>query len=64
MEPLILPRNCGNCAHYDGDHYCALHRNDRLLAGWIIEPEQVVCAKHKLDTEAAHNEAGVEGAAV
>jgi len=58
-EPLILPRNCANCAHYDGDHYCALPRNERLLAGWIIEPEQVVCAKQENKEPET-----VEGAAV
>lgn len=23
-EPLVLPRNCANCAHFDGEHWCTL----------------------------------------
>jgi len=46
-EPLILPRNCSTCHHYDGDHYCALPRNERQLAGAILEAESVVCSKHE-----------------
>jgi hypothetical protein len=44
-EPLILPRNCANCAHFDGDCHCALR--SAVLRGAIHEPELVVCAKHK-----------------
>lgn len=63
-EPLVLPRNCGNCAWWDGDCHCAIPptRGARLIAV-ITAPAMVVCGKHELDTEAAHNDA-VEGAAV
>ncbi|MFN0314752.1 MAG: hypothetical protein ACKVQA_06930 [Burkholderiales bacterium] len=47
QEPLILPRNCGNCAHFDEDAHCALHYRDQLIRGAIIEPELVVCGKHE-----------------
>lgn len=43
VEPL--PQSCALCEHYDGEGYCALPRKDRLLAGFIIIPAAVVCAK-------------------
>jgi hypothetical protein len=58
-EPLILPRNCGNCQHFDEDCHCGLRWADSVLRGPIIEPNEVVCAKHEpLDAD------DVEGAAV
>lgn len=47
MQPLILPRTCSNCQHYDGDHYCALKYVHQLIHGYIAAPLQVVCAKHE-----------------
>lgn len=55
-EPLKLPRNCGNCAHFDGDCWCSLPVMLRHMRGAIVEPGHLVCSKHELDTEAAHNE--------
>jgi hypothetical protein len=42
-----LIHNCLGCANYDGDHYCSLPRDQRKLAGWIDEPEEVVCSQHE-----------------
>lgn len=46
-EPLVLPRNCSNCAHWDGDCHCALPRLDAPIVGAIVEPESVVCLRHE-----------------
>lgn len=45
-EPLILPRNCANCAHFDGEHWCALGEKERVV-GFIWHASLVVCAKHE-----------------
>lgn len=45
MEPLL--KSCATCAHYDGDHYCALPVVKRQLTGWIAIPAGVVCVKHE-----------------
>jgi len=46
-EPLILPRNCDNCRHFDAEHWCALKEKDALIDGYIIDPVRVVCEKHE-----------------
>ena len=46
-KPLILPRNCGNCQHWDGDKWCSLPWREVLIQGPTNLPAQVVCAKHK-----------------
>ncbi len=45
-RPPVLLKNCGNCSHYDLDHYCALPLEFRKLAGRIIIAEAVVCSEH------------------
>ena len=47
-EPLILPRNCGNCSFWDGDVHCGIpaSRGARLITR-IIVPALVVCIKHE-----------------
>lgn len=47
-EPLVLPRNCGNCGKYDGDGYCALKQSELLIMGYIIDAKRVVCEKHEV----------------
>lgn len=47
MEPLILPRNCATCAHWDGDCHCALPRINAPIVGAIVSPESVVCIEHE-----------------
>lgn len=48
MEPLILPRNCGNCRFFDGEGWCALPATQvKLLAGYVVAPDKVVCEKHQ-----------------
>jgi hypothetical protein len=56
-EPLVLPRNCANCAHFDGEHWCALGEQARVV-GFIWAAPLVVCAKHE------PKEPEIEGAAV
>lgn len=56
-EPLILPRNCGNCQHFDGDAHCAA-KGARLIQS-IPWPRGVVCEKHE-----PKDADDVEGAAV
>ena len=46
-EPVVLPRNCGNCRWFDGDCHCGLPWRDALLSGAILEPDQVMCSKHE-----------------
>lgn len=58
-EPLILPRNCGNCQHFDGEGWCALVLKEKLILGFIVDPALVSCTKHQ-DKDADD----VEGAAV
>lgn len=58
-EPLILPRFCANCAHFDGEGWCALPRHESPLPGYIGAPSIVVCTKHE---PASADD--VEGAAV
>ncbi|MEY4385811.1 MAG: hypothetical protein RLY20_1094 [Verrucomicrobiota bacterium] len=41
---MDLDKNCANCEHWDGDGYCSLPRAQRKLAGFIHEPESVVCS--------------------
>jgi hypothetical protein len=54
--PLLHPaQTCSNCQHYDGDHFCALDRPKRLVLGYIIDAENVVCAEHEF-SEAYHQE--------
>ena len=43
---MVLPQNCANCAHYDGDGFCALPHGDKLIHGFIEEAEAVVCVEH------------------
>lgn len=57
-EPLILSRNCANCEWFDADCHCGLPWREALIRGGILEPEQVVCAKHQ------PIEDDIEGAAV
>lgn len=56
-ELLVLPRNCANCAHFDGEHWCRLAEKERIV-GFIWAAPLVVCAKHK------PQEPEIEGAAV
>lgn len=42
-----LPINCGNCAHFDGDAFCALPEGNKIVNGYIEDPDAVVCAKHE-----------------
>lgn len=42
---MELDHSCASCSSYDGDGYCALPRKDRKLAGYIQEPESVVCVR-------------------
>lgn len=69
-EPLVLPRNCANCAHYDGEGWCALPARmsrtisrffvaNRPIPGYIGAPSMVVCAQHE-----QREPEPVEGAAV
>lgn len=60
-EPLVLPRNCGNCRSFDGDKHCALETiyGPQLIPGYIPRPDRVVCAKHE-----PKDADDVEGAAV
>lgn len=44
---MELPLNCANCAHYDGDGFCALPEDDKAISGYISEAESVVCVKHE-----------------
>jgi len=53
-----LPRNCANCAHFDGEHWCALAEKERIV-GFIWDAPLVVCAKHE-----PKDDADVQGAAV
>lgn len=46
-EPLVLPRNCWNCEHFDGEHWCSLLLKDKLIPGYIADHAKVVCAKHE-----------------
>jgi hypothetical protein len=46
-EPLILPRNCGNCHFFDGDCHCALSLRHALIPGYIADPAKVACEKHE-----------------
>lgn len=47
-EPLVLPRNCGNCQHFDGDSHCALPRRlGAVLIHRVIDRSRVVCVKHE-----------------
>lgn len=58
-EPLILPRTCGNCHHWDGEHWCALLLKHKLIVGYITDEKRVVCEKHQ-----PKDADDVEGAAV
>ena len=57
-EPLILPRNCSNCQHFDED-YCTLPSVRVLVQGYIKAPARVTCAEHE-----PKDADDVEGAAV
>lgn len=57
IELLKLPRNCANCVHFDGEHWCGLAEKERIV-GFIWAAPLVVCAKHEL------SEPDIEGAAV
>lgn len=47
-EPLVLPRNCANCAHFDGEGWCAMPRPALSpLTSFIGAPSMVVCIKHE-----------------
>ena len=41
---MELLQNCANCAHYDGDGFCALPMDEKLIHGYIEEAESVACA--------------------
>ena len=43
---MELPLNCGNCAYFDGECFCALRHSDQIIRGFIAEAEAVVCVKH------------------
>ena len=45
-EPLILSRNCSNCANWDEDAHCAI-RGVRLIRCGIVDPTRVVCDQHQ-----------------
>lgn len=45
--PLALIQSCSSCAHFDGDGYCTVPVN-RLVIGFIPEPQSVVCDQHVL----------------
>ena len=48
VGPLImLPLNCDNCRHFDGENWCALPSTRMLIAGYIQHPKLVVCALHE-----------------
>ena len=48
-EPLILPRNCGNCQHFDGEGWCALPNDGkpRPLYHFIYSPSDVTCTRQE-----------------
>lgn len=44
---MELPKNCGNCDHFDGDAHCALLPGQRVITGFIVLPSKAVCVKHE-----------------
>ncbi len=68
---MDMKDNCALCQHFDGDAYCTLPRERRKLAGYIHEPESVVCDQHELDRDhrqleelnAADRQTALDGAA-
>lgn len=59
-EPLILPRNCGNCRFWNGEGWCALPAGaDKAITGFIRYGARVTCTKHM-----PKDADDVEGAAV
>ena len=59
-ELLVLPRNCSNCQHFDGEGWCALPAGaDKAITGFIRYGARVTCTKHE-----PQDADDVEGAAV
>lgn len=50
---MALEKCCARCQHFDGDAYCTLPRAQRKLAGYIHEPESVVCDQYERDRDHA-----------
>lgn len=48
---MDMKDNCARCEFFDGDAYCTLPREQRKLAGYIHEPESVVCDQFELDRD-------------
>ena len=46
VQSVIAAHSCArNCAHYDGDGFCALPEDDKCITGYIAQADRVVCAK-------------------
>jgi hypothetical protein len=44
---IVLQRSCATCAHFDGDGFCALPKEQRVHVGaYIKHPARLVCDQH------------------